>query len=429
MITADLMVRLMVILAAAWAAGTFFTRLRLPAMLGQMLAGLLLGPAVFGLITASEPLELMADFGIFFVMFYAGMEMDPKALLRHLWPSLGVAVGGFVLPFGLGLALTLAFGGTMMQSMFVGMGISVSAIAVQSVVLQSLRINKSEVGHIIIGAAIIDNILALIGLSVLLGLARAGSLDMAGLLWILVKVAGFFGLTILIGYFVMPPLTRRLTDEEGKSFTFAIGVALAMAYLAELAGLHLIIGAFLAGQFVREEIMDQKVYEAIADRFYGMAYGFLVPTFFVSLSFHLHLSLEPRFLWFTLALTAIAVAGKLIGSGLPLRLFGHNRWEATVVGLGMNGRGAVELAVATVVVGLSDKLLVRDLEATTFWDWMQAGSFTEPLLTGDQFSALVLMAFATTLMAPISLKWAVSRSCTAEESASFCHLLERSTRI
>ncbi len=428
MITPDLMVRLMVILAAAWAAGTVFIRLGLPAMLGQMLAGLLLGPAVFGLITASEPLELMADFGIFFVMFYAGMEMDPKALLRHIWPSLGVAVGGFVLPFGLGLALTLAFGGTVMQSLFVGLGISVSAIAIQSVVLQSLRINKSEVGYIIIGAAIIDNILSLIGLSILLGLARAGSLDLAGLLLILLKVGLFFGLTILIGYLVMPPLTRRLTDEEGKSFTFAIGVALAMAYLAELAGLHLIIGAFLAGQFVREEIMDQKVYEAIADRFYGMAYGFLVPTFFVSLSFHLHLSLDPRFLWFTLALTAIAVAGKLIGSGLPLRLFGHNRWEAAVVGFGMNGRGAVELAVASVVVGLSDKLFLQDFSPGTFWNAVHSPAFREPLLTGDQFSALVLMAFLTTLLAPITLKWAVGRSCTAEEYAGFCHLLETSTR-
>jgi Kef-type K+ transport system membrane component KefB len=428
MITPDLMVRLMVILAAAWVAGTVFTRLGLPAMLGQMLAGLLLGPAVFGLITASGPLELMADFGIFFVMFYAGMEMDPKLLLRHIRPSMGVALGGFVLPFGLGFVTSLAFGGTPVQSLFVGLGISITAIAVQSVVLQSLRINKSEIGHIIIGAAIVDDILSLIGLSVLLGLARSGGLDWMEVVLILVKVGLFFVLTILIGRFVMPRLTRRLTDQEAKGFTFAIGVALAMAYLAELAGLHLIIGAFLAGQFVREEIMDQKVYEAIANRFYGIAYGFLVPIFFVSLSFHLRLSLDWRFLLFSLVLIAAAVAGKLIGAGLPLRLFGHNRWESIVVGFGMNGRGAVELVVASVVIGLSDRLFLQEASPATFWGAVHSPAFREPLLTGDQFSALVLMAFVTTLIAPISLKWAVGRSCSAEEHAGFCHLLETSTR-
>jgi Kef-type K+ transport system membrane component KefB len=160
MITTDLMLSLLLILVAAWAMGTVFNRLGLPLVLGQLLAGLLLGPAFLGLIEPSEGIELLAELGIFFVMFHSGLEMDPKVLLQRLWHSLAVAVGGFVLPFVLGYIVTRLFGGTVFQSLFVGMGISISAIAVQVIVLHSLRINKTSLGHVIIGAAIADDILA-----------------------------------------------------------------------------------------------------------------------------------------------------------------------------------------------------------------------------------------------------------------------------
>jgi Kef-type K+ transport system membrane component KefB len=362
-------------------------------------------------VTSSASLELIAEWGMFFVMFYTGMEMDPKKLLEQIWPSLAVAIGGFVLPFALGYFITMLFGGTLYQSLFVGMGVSITAIAVQSVILHQMRINRTPLGHIIIGAAIADDILALISMSVLLGLAKTGTVKFADVWIILVKVCGFFGLTILLGHYVVPRFTRKLHDREGKAFTFAIATALVMAYLAEHAGLHLIIGAFLAGQFVRKEIMDEKIYNAINDRFFGISYGFLVPVFFASLSFHLHLHLTLPFVIFTLVLILVAVAGKLVGSGLGLIPFRHTRWEIAVVGFGMNGRGAVELVVASVVLTLSKQL-------------MASGTIAEPLLTNGQFSALVLMAFVTTMIAPISLRWAVQRSCSPDEKEAFCRLIE-----
>jgi Kef-type K+ transport system membrane component KefB len=312
-------------------------------------------------------------------MFHTGMEMDPKELLEHLWPSLAVAAGGFILPFALGYFTTMAFGGTMYQSLFVGMGISITAIAVQSVILHTLQINKTYIGHIIIGAAIADDILSLIGLSILLGLAKSGSVQVGDLAILLAKVLGFFIFTILIGQFIMPRLTKRLHDREGKAFTFAMASALVMAYLAELVGLHLIIGAFMAGQFVRKEVMDDKIYHAISDRFYGLSYGFLVPIFFASLSFHLHLNWNVSFIFFTLVLTLVAILGKLVGCGLGYAAFRRNFWESIIVGFGMNGRGAVEIVVASVILKLSGEL-------------MSAGGSAGPLLTQDQFSALILMA-------------------------------------
>ena len=152
-------------------------------------------------------------------------------------------------------------------------------------------------------------------------------------------------------------------------------VALAMAYLAELAGLHLIIGAFLAGQFVRREIMDDKVYEAIADRFYGISYGFLVPIFFATLSFHLKVTWTWYFWGFALLMILAALVGKMIGSGGAARLFGYNLRQSAVVGIGMNSRGAVELVIATVVLETGARL-------------QAAGTIAEPLLTDTQFSVL-----------------------------------------
>jgi len=409
MLTDHLIINLLVILAVAWPMGSVFRRLGLPVMLGQLITGLLLGPAVFNIIAPSEAITFLADLGIFFAMFYAGMEMDPKELLEHIKPSLAVAVGGFVLPFVLGYFVTIYFGGTIFQALFVGIGLSVTAIAVQAVILQEMEIHKTRIGHVIMGAAIADDILSLIGLSVLLGLVKTGSVDTVGTIVIILKVTAFFGFTILLGHFVVPIFTKRLDDYHAKGFTFALIAALIMATAAELAGLHTVIGAFLAGQFVRKEIMDEKIYHAISDRFYGLSYGFLMPVFFASLAFHIHFTWSLYFLLFTAAITLTAIIGKLLGCGLGALAFRYTMRESAIVGFGMNGRGAVELVIVAVVINLSNDLLGQ-------------GIISSPLLTEDQFSALVLMAFITTLLAPLMLRWSVMNTCTGNEKEQFCQL-------
>jgi len=412
MISESLIVNLLIILSAAWFLGYIFSRFGLPVMLGELMAGLILGPALLDVVHTSDQIELLADLGIFFVMFYAGMEMDPRLLFNHIRPALATALGGFVLPFVLGYFTSRMFDATVFQALFVGMGLSVTAIAVQAVILQNMRIHHSNVGHIIMGAAIADDIFSLVTLGVLLGLAQSGTVAPGAVLLLLAKVGLFFGFTIIVGEFIMPHLTRRLTDSGGKAFTFAMIVALVMAFLAEKAGLHLVIGAFLAGQFVRREIMDKRIYELLNDRFFSISYGFLTPIFFATLGFHLEFTWSGEFLALAGALTLAAVIGKVLGCGLGARLTGQDLTEAAVVGIGMNGRGAVELVIASVALQLSDKLLV-------------SGSIAEPLLTSNQFSALVLMAFVTTVMTPILLKWAVVRSCSSTEGAAFCTLLEK----
>jgi Kef-type K+ transport system membrane component KefB len=161
--------------------------------------------------------------------------------------------------------------------------------------------------------------------------------------------------------------------------------------------------------------MDPEVYEKIRDRFFALSYGFLAPVFFVSLSFHLHFEWSLQFIALVVAIFIVAVIGKLVGSGLGGLISGHNIRQSVILGFGMNGRGAVELVVAAVVVKLSNELMAK-------------GAIGEPLLTQAQFSALVLMAFATTLLAPISLKWSVKKTCSSSENESFCELWESSAK-
>ncbi len=409
MLTDHLIISLLIILAVAWPMGALFARFGLPVMLGQLLTGLLLGPAVLNIISPSEGLTFLADLGIFFAMFYAGMEMDPKELLEHIWPSLAVAVGGFVLPFAMGFFVASAFGGTVFQSLFIGIGLSITAIAVQAVILQEMQIHKTSIGHIIMGAAIADDIISLVGLSILLGLVKTGTVETVGILIIILKVAAFFVFTILAGHFVIPIFTRKLDDYNAKGFTFAMIAALVMATAAELAGLHTVIGAFLAGQFVRKEIMHEKVYNAIRDRFYGLSHGFLMPVFFASLAFHIHFQWNLSFLFFVTAITVTAILGKLVGCGIGALSFRYSMRESAIIGFGMNGRGAVELVIVAVVIGVSDNLLAQ-------------GVISDPLLTEIQFSALVLMAFITTLLAPLTLRWSVMKACSGSEKEQFCQL-------
>ncbi len=411
MITEGLIVNIILILTVAWFLGTLFARFGLPVILGELLAGLILGPTFLGLVSATAPLELMAGFGIFFLMFYAGLEMDPEELLEHIRPALFVAFGGFVLPFVLGTLAALLLGGTVFQALFIGMGLSVTSLAVQARILHDLNVQRTRLGHIIIGAAIADDILALITLSMLIGMAGTGSISVVMTLVVFFKVAGFFAAVIVVSHYIFPAIMAHLDLNGAKSFTFALLVAFAMGYLAVLAGLHIIIGAFVAGQFVRKEVKDRKVIERVSNNFFVLSYGFLAPIFFVSLSFNLDFTWSLSFVLLAVVITVIAMIGKIAGCAVGGYAAGLGRREALIVGFGMNGRGAVELIVAAVAMKLSTTLGA-------------AGKITSPLLTGEQFSAIIFMAFATTFIAPVSLRWIIRRTCGRDESAEFCRLRE-----
>lgn len=409
-ITTKLLIDLMLILACSWMLAGVFKRFGLPAMVGQLIAGMVLGPPLLGIVQPSHALELFAEVGIFLVMFHTGMELNMRDMAQSAKTAIVVALSGFIVPFLLGMGVCLLFSGTLYQSLFVGMGLSITAIAVQSVILHDMGLAGSRVGNVILGAAIVDDVLSLMVLSALLGITRTGSFELVPILLVVLKVAVFFVGTFYLGNWLVPKLRLKFHKKQAQSFTLAILVALSMAALAELAGLHMIIGAFLAGQLMRHEsFYDETVHKAIFDRFYGLSYGSLVPIFFATLSFHIQFTASGDFTFFILALILAAIVGKLLGCGMAVRPFGYSGWESAVVGFGMNGRGAVELVVAAVVLAHSNELL-------------SAGIITAPLLTDIQFTALVLMAFVTTIMAPLGLKWAIDTGCRRDAQLRICQV-------
>lgn len=372
-------INLLMVMVIIWTSGVVFRMIRQPPVLGELLAGFIFGPPVLGIITPDETLHVLSELGIFFLMFYAGLETNPFELRRMTKPASLVAIGGFVLPFSACFGVSILLGLSFIQSLFIGMALSISAIAVNARILTDMKLIRYRVTSVIIGASIIDDILCLALLTVIIDIASNGSsLIWTHLIILIIKVVAFFLVSHIIGFMLYPKLSKYFSSREAKGFTFALIMALLFGVMAEAAGLHIIIGAYMAGLFVREGIVSKELLLKINDRFVAITYGFLGPIFFVSLSFHINLIIFQTHLPLLAILLTVAVAGKVIGAGSGALLGGMNKGEAAVTGIAMNGRGAVELVIAS--IGL-EMAIINDIH----------------------FSLLVVIAFVTTLMPPVLL--------------------------
>jgi Kef-type K+ transport system membrane component KefB len=372
-------INLLMVMVIIWTSGVLFRTIRQPPVIGELLAGFIFGPPVLGIIHPDETLNVLSELGIFFLMFYAGLETNPFELKRMTKPALFVAIGGFILPFLLGFSACYILGLSHIQALFIGMALSITAIAVNARVLTDLKMTRFRVTPVIIGASIIDDILSLALFTIIIDFASGNRSLIGTRLFIqMLKVAAFFGISHFIGMMLYPKFSKYFSSRDAKGFTFALIMALLFGVMAEMAGLHIILGAYMAGLFVREGIVSKELFQKINDRFVSITYGFLGPIFFVSLSFHIDfLVLTTHLLPLSILLLA-AIVGKLVGSGTGALIGKMNKGEAMVIGAAMNGRGAVELIIAS--IGL------------------QMG-----IIDNIYFSILIVIAFLTTLMPPISL--------------------------
>jgi Kef-type K+ transport system membrane component KefB len=372
-------INLLLVMVVVWSTGVVFRKIKQPPVLGELLAGIIFGPALLGLIHPDETIKVLSDLGVFFLMFYAGLETNPFDLKRSSKHSFIVGFGGFFIPLIMGYLACALMGVEPMTSLFVGLGLSITAIAVNARVLNDLSLQRYRVTPVIIGASIVDDVLSLAVLSMIIGVTTAtnsqAALESA---LVFLKVLAFFFVSIFIGMKVYPLVSKHFATREAKGFTFALIAALIFGLMAELAGMHIIIGAYMAGLFVREGIVHKELFQKINDRFISITYGFLGPIFFVSLSFHMTFSIFRTQLVLILLLLTVAFAGKIIGAGLSAYFSGMNKTESTVVSFAMNGRGAVELVIASIGLELG-------------------------LINNVFFSILVVIAFVTTLFPPVSL--------------------------
>lgn len=364
-----------------WVSGVVAKKIGIPIMLGEMLAGLILGPPILNIIPVNQHIEWLAELGVIFLLFFTGIEIDVHELKKTSKSALFVALGGTIVPFVVGYFITIFFDGTSLQGLFIGMAISVTSIATKSRILKELGLLKSKAGLLMMNAALYDNIFSLILFAAITSLAKVGTINVQKIVILLIGITAYFTLTVWFGIVVFPKLEKQFSEKKGRGFTFLLAIALMYGFLAELVGLHFIVGVFLAGIFIREEIMENKdIHAKISDAMYLITYGFLAPIFFITLSYHVNLEiLFTKLLYFALVLAVSAILGKVIGSGLSAKLTGFSNNDSLLIGFAMNGRGMIEIVL--VIVGIELGILDNNI-----------------------VSVLVFIALISTLMTPFALK-------------------------
>lgn len=375
---------LLIILAGAWLGGTGAKKLGYPPILGELAIGIILGPAVLGFLEPSEMISILAEVGIILLMVYIGMEINFRDLGKASWPGLLAAIGGFVVPFVLGFYTILYFGGTQMAALFVAIAVGVTSLATKSRILVDLKLLNTRIAYVMMAGALISDTLALIIFAAMLSYVDAGNIDTLGLLWVAGKAILFFVLTAVAGIYLLPLLGKFLTEAKIKDrtlhFTLILIIVFGFAELAEIAGLHSILGAFMAGLFIRDGVFNRQISKEIHDIFHDVSIGFLAPIFFVSAGFNVTLEIFQTDLVLLVVVVVVAVVGKIVGTAAFYLPSGYGWREGITVGTGMNGRGAVEIIIAGIGLEMG-------------------------IISPEIFSILVFMAIFTTLSVPVFLMW------------------------
>ncbi len=341
----EMLASLIVIWLAAKLAGGAMERAGQPAVLGELLAGVLIGPGVLGIVHESPLLHALAEIGVVLLLFEIGLESDLGELLRAGAQSSVVAVIGIAAPFLLGFGLAELWGKPTLAAVFIGATLTATSVGITARGLADLGRLQDAAARVVLGAAVVDDVLGLVILAVVSGLARTGTVSVAGTAMILVKAAPFLVLAIGLGIRYAPALLQwvGLMKARGSLIVYAVFFCVLLAAVAERMGLATIIGAFAAGLVLarterRAHIEDQI--RPVADLF--------VPIFFVTIGMQVDPATLNPFagagggLALALALTAVAVVSKL-AAGLGVYRRGIRRWPVAV---GMIPRGEVGLIFA-----------------------------------------------------------------------------------
>jgi Kef-type K+ transport system membrane component KefB len=373
----DLLIGLVLVWLAAKMAGEAMERIGQTAVLGELLAGVIIGPGVLGLVHESQVLHALAELGVLILLFEVGLESDLGELLRTGLQATLVALVGVAVPFGVGYAVMDWLGHPALLAVFVGATFTATSVGITARVLRDLGRLQEAATKVVLGAAVVDDIVGLIILAVVTGVAQTGSVSFTAVGLLSGKAIAFLAVAILIGIRLAPALIRWVgrMQARGTLIVYSVVFAVALAAVADLMGLATIIGAFAAGLILatteRRAHIEERI-RPVAD--------LLVPVFFVTVGMKVQPALLDPFAENTqfvlaLLLTAIAVVSKL-AAGLAVYQRGVRRWPVAV---GMVPRGEVGLIFAG--VGLAAGVIAEDL-----------------------YSALIVVVMLTTFAAPPWLK-------------------------
>lgn len=368
------------VLGAALLGGRLAIRLGYPAILGELIAGMVIGPPALGWIEGSQMLTVLGEAGVLLMMLYIGMHLDLRDLGRASRPGLMAAIGGFLVPAALGFLLMYFTDHTVLEALFVGLAMGVTSLATKSRILVDLRILDTRVAYVLMAAALVSDLTVLVVFAAVVGPEGAagtftwGTAGIAGL-----KALAFGLAAALIGVWLVPRLASLLGRlERGSAFLTVVVTGVLFGWAAELAGLHAILGAFVAGLFLSESAMGIRLSRDVQRMLSTVSVGLLAPIFFVTAGFQVRFTVFQTDLLLVIAVVVVATVGKVVGTTLFYVLGGQPWREGVVVGGGMNGRGAVEIIVAEIALA-------------------------QGVIDQDVFSILVFMAIITTATVPIIL--------------------------
>ncbi len=383
---------LVIIIAAAKIGGYISLKLGQPSVMGELTAGIILGPSVFDMLHwapftdkyLGEAIAHFAELGVLLLMFIAGLDLHLSDLAKSGKVSAFAGTLGVFLPLGMGYGLARAFSFDDQSALFIGLILAATSVSISAQTLMELRVLRSRVGIDLLGAAVFDDILVVLGLSVFVALAAGGgSLWSVG--WIALRMALYIAIAAAIGLAFLPKLSRlvdRLPISQGL-IAFVIVTTLFYAWAAEiLGGMAAITGSFLAGLMFARSPLKERIETGITT----LSYSIFVPVFFVNVGLAANARLlTGDILWLFLAMTAAAIISKILGSGLGARMAGFTNLESLQLGAGMTSRGEVGLIVASVGIA-------------------------EGMISADIFAAIVGVVIVTTLLTPAMLRGLFSKN-------------------
>lgn len=377
---------LLVIITAAKIGGYISLKLGQPSVLGELIVGILLGPSLLDLLHwapftdkhLGDGIAHIAELGVLLLMFIAGLELHLSDLVKTGKVAALAGTLGVFLPLGMGYGLARLFSFDVQTSIFTGLILAATSVSISAQTLMEMKVLRSRVGIGLLGAAVFDDVLVVLGLSVFVAFAL-GSGDFWSVVWIATRMLLFIGIAAGAGMAFLPKLSLKVDNlpiSQGL-IAFILVTALFYAWASEaLGGMAAITGAFLAGLIFSRSALKERIENGMSN----LAYSFFVPVFFVNVGLAANArELTGDLLWLLLAAIVVAVISKVVGAGLGARMAGLSNLESLQIGAGMTSRGEVGLIVASVGI-------------------------VEGIISPEIFSVIVGVVIVTTLLTPPMLR-------------------------
>lgn len=356
-------------------------KIKMPKVLGGLIAGIVLGPAMLNIVQNSTILEALSKFGIILIMFLAGMETSIKKFIANSNKYVIIATIGVIVPLILGTICSLIYVQDLQTNLFFGAVITATSVSITVETLIEMKKIKSSVGLAILGAGVVDDIIGILFLTIIM---NAGNLHIETFAIIILKVLLFFGMSIILGllfFKVFEKIEEKDTKTEQMP-TYSISFALILAYIAEILGVSGIIGAYIAGLVIGNTEKGRKVSRKL-DLVVHMVFS---PIFFASVGLNLTTLSFSISVWvFIIIFTAITIISKIIGNGLGAKICGYPKDKAIQIGIGMATRGEVALIIANEAKKIN-------------------------LINEEIFSIVIITVMLVTLITPILLHYSFNKN-------------------